>query len=361
MKKVFQDDAKQKLFEATMQSIAKDFGVHGSQVLGDNKVVKIARNSFGSYKVDELTGGGLPKGRIVEIYGPESSGKTTVALHAIAEVQKEGGLAVFIDAENALDPIYAEALGVNVHDLVVAQPDSAEECLQIAERWINSGICGIVVLDSVPAMVPKAEIKGEIGDNHVGLLARLMSQALRKIAYACNRTGTPMIFINQIREKVGVMFGNPETTPGGRALKFYSTIRLEIRPAEINKKDGEAVSRKTKVKVVKNKVAPPFKEDFVDIEFGEGISKPAEILDYGADLGILQKSGNWYSYKGEKIGNGRENAKKALKSNPDLLAELDDTIRLYMNPPEEAEVEYEPADEEKLEEILADEEDKATE
>jgi recombination protein RecA len=354
-RQVFEDKAKQKIFEATMQSIAKDFGVHGSQVLGDTKVAKIPRTSFGSYKIDELTGGGFPKGRIVEIYGPESSGKTTVALHAIAEAQKDG-LAVFIDAENALDVVYAEQLGVNVKDLVVAQPDSAEDCLQVAERWINSGICSMVVVDSVPAMVPEAEIKGEIGDNHVGLLARLMSQALRKIAYACNRTGTSIIFINQIREKVGVMFGNPETTPGGRALKFYSTIRLDVRANEIIKKDGEAVSRKTKIKVVKNKVAPPFREDFVDIEFGEGISKAGEILDYGVDLGILRKQGSWFWYGDERIGNGRPACKQALNENPALLTELDDKIRSYLNPVID-EVEYVPLEEGKLKEVFTEDDE----
>jgi recombination protein RecA len=360
MRNVFDDSGKQKIFEATMQSIAKDYGLNGSQVLGDNKVVRIPRTSFGSYKIDELTGGGLPKGRIIEIYGPESSGKTTVALHAIAEVQKAGGLAVFIDAENALDIVYAEQLGVNVQDLVVAQPDSAEECLQIAERWINSGICDIIALDSVAAMVPEAEIKGEIGDNHVGVLARLMSQALRKLAYALNKTGTSMIFINQIREKIGVMFGNPETTPGGRALKFYSTIRLDIRSSEIQKKDGLAVSRKTKIKVVKNKVAPPFREDFVDIEFGEGISKAGEILDYGPDLGILRKQGSWFWYGEERIGNGRTACKEELNANPELLKELDELIRSYLAPSEEDEVDYIAVDEEKLADLLTDD-DKAEE
>lgn len=354
MRKVFDDDKRQKVLEATLQSIAKDFGVHGSQVLGDAKPVKIPRMSFGSYKIDELTGGGNPKGRIIEIYGPESSGKTTVALHAIAEAQKEGGVSVFIDAENALDLNYAKSLGVDVQNLVLAQPDSAEECLQIAERWINSGICDIVVIDSVPAMVPKAEINGDIGDNYVGVLARLMSQALKKLAYACNRTGTSLIFINQIREKVGVMFGNPETTPGGRALKFYCTIRLEVRPSEINKTDGIATSRTTKIKVVKNKVAPPFREGTVDIEFGEGVSKAGEILDYGADLGILHKKGSWYWYGDERIGNGRPICKQVINENRELKEKLDNLIRSYLNPVIDKE-EYVPIDEDKLEEHLADE------
>jgi recombination protein RecA len=351
-RQMFQDKERQKIFEATMQSIAKDFGVHGSQVLGDNKVVKIPRTSFGSYKIDELTGGGNPKGRIVEIYGPESSGKTTIALHAVAEAQKDG-VAVFIDVENALDPSYAEALGVNMQDLVVAQPDTGEQVLQIAERWINSGICSIVVVDSVPAMVTERELKGEIGDNFVGEIARLMSGGLKKLAYACNRSGTQLIFINQIREKVGVMFGNPETTPGGRALKFYTTIRIEVRPSEINKAEGEAVSRKTKIKIVKNKVAPPFREDFVDIEFGEGISKAGEILDFGEDLGILQKKGSWYWYDDFRIGNGRSTCKQALKDNPELLKELDDKIRSYLNPVLDEEEEYVPVEDSLLEEVLA--------
>jgi recombination protein RecA len=361
MAKQLDDKQRQAIFQATMQSIAKDFGVHGSQVLGDNKVVAIPRMSFGSYKIDELVGGGNPKGRIIEMYGPESSGKTTVALHAIAEAQKEG-ICVFIDAENALDVGYAEKLGVDVANLVVGQPDSAEEILQIAERWINSGICSMVVIDSVPAMITKRELDGDIGDSFVGEIARLMSGTLKKLAYACNRSGTNLIFINQIREKVGVMFGNPETTPGGRALKFYSTIRLEIRPSEINKTDGEAVSRKTKIKVVKNKVAPPFREGFVDIEFGEGISKAGEVLDYGEDLGILHRKGSWYWYGDLRMDNGRPKAKAYLKSNPELLEELDKKIRLFLNPPElEEEVVYVPLEEEKLEEHLADETEKVEE
>jgi recombination protein RecA len=355
LRKVFSDEKRQKIFEATLQSIAKDFGVHGSQVLGDAKAVKIPRMSFGSYTIDEITGGGNPKGRIIEIYGPESSGKTTVALHAIAEAQSEGGVCVFIDAENALDINYAEALGVNIKDLIVAQPDTGEEILQIAERWINSGICDMVVVDSVPAMITKRELDGDIGDNFVGEIARLMSSSLKKLAYACNRSGTNLLFINQIREKVGIMFGNPETTPGGRALKFYSTIRLEVRPSEINKTEGVATSRKTKIKVVKNKVAPPFREAFVDIEFGEGISKAGEILDYGTELGILQKKGSWFWYKELRIGNGRANTKIELNNNPELKYELDQLIRSYLNPVIDEEVEYTPVPEEVLEEHLADE------
>jgi recombination protein RecA len=350
-KKQLTDKERQDILKATLQSIAKDFGVHGSQVLGEAKPIPIVRMSFGSYAIDDVTGGGNPKGRIIEIYGPESSGKTTVALHAIAEAQREGGVCVFIDAENALDLQYAEKLGVDVGSLILGQPDSAEECLQIAERWINSGICEMVVIDSVPAMVTRQELNGDIGDNNVAGIARLLSGSLKKLAYACNRSGTNLLFINQIREKVGVMFGNPETTPGGRALKFYSTIRLEVRPSEIQKTEGVATSRKTKIKVVKNKVAPPFRETFVDIEFGEGISKAGEILDYGVDLGILYKKGSWFWYGEERIGNGRAGAKQALNDNPELKDKLDKLIREYMNPVD-APTEYIPVEEDKLEEQL---------
>lgn len=360
LKKELTDKQRQEILKATLQSISKDFGVHGSQVLGDAKPIPIARMSFGSYAIDDVTGGGNPKGRIIEIYGPESSGKTTVALHAIAEAQKEGGVCVFIDAENALDLEYAQKLGVDVGSLILGQPDSAEECLQIAERWITSGICEMVVIDSVPAMVSRQEINGDIGDNYVGVIARLMSQSLKKLAYACNRSGTNLLFINQIREKVGVVFGNPETTPGGRALKFYATIRLEVRPSEINKTDGVATSRKTKIKVVKNKVAPPFRETFVDIEFGEGISKAGEILDYGTDLGILHKKGSWYWYGEERIGNGRPNSKKALNDNPELKNDLDRLIRSYLNPVD-VPTEYVPFEEKVLEKHLLPEDDEEQE
>jgi recombination protein RecA len=350
-KKELTPEERKKLFEATLKSIQKDFGVHGSQVLGETKLVKIPRMSFGSFAIDELVGGGNPKGRIIEIIGPESSGKTTISLHAVAEAQKEGVVA-YIDAEHALDLNYAEALGVDTSSLVLAQPDTAEQCLQIAERWINSGICSLVVVDSVASMIPKAEMEGEIGDNHVGLLARLMSQALRKIAYLCNRSGATIIFINQIREKVGVMFGNPETTPGGRALKFFSTIRLDIRPSEIIKTDGVATSRKTKIKAIKNKVGAPHRETTVDIEFGVGISKAGEILDFGEQLGILHKQGSWYWYGDLRIENGRGKCKEALNNNPELLNELDQKIRLYLSPETE---EYAPATEEELEKTFTDE------
>jgi len=347
LRKIFEDKEKQRLFEATLQSINKDFGTSGSQILGDNKVDKLPRTSSGSYKIDELVGGGYPDGRIIEIYGEPSSGKSTLSLHFVAEVQKKGKLAVYIDSENALDVNYAKALGVNVEDLVVAQPDSAEDCLQVAERWVNSGLAGCVIVDSVAALVPEAEIKGDIGDNHVGVLARLMSQALRKLAYACNKTGTTMLFVNQTREKIGVLFGNPTTTTGGKALPFYSSIRIEVRPTEITKTEGVATSRKTKIKIVKNKVAPPFREDTIDIEFGEGISKTGEILDYGTELGILQKKGSWYWYGEERIGNGRDACKKILKENDELRNELDRKIRLYLNPESE---DYIPTTKEELEE-----------
>jgi recombination protein RecA len=350
-------EERKRLFETTLKAVQKDFGVHGSQVLGDAKPVKIPRMSFGSFAIDELVGGGNPKGRIIEIYGPESSGKTTIALHAVAEAQKEG-IAVYIDAEHALDLNYAEALGVDVSSLVLAQPDTGEDCLKIAERWINSGICSIVVVDSVASMIPKAEMEGEIGDNHVGLLARLMSQGLRKIAYLCNRSGTNIIFINQIREKVGVMFGNPETTSGGRALKFYSTIRLDIRSAEIQKTEGVATSRKTKIKAVKNKVGAPHRETTVDIEFGVGISKAGEILDFGEQLGILHKQGHWYWYGDLRIDNGRSKCKEALNSNLELLNELDQKIRTYLNPESE---EYTPTTEEELEKTFTDEKEEVKE
>jgi recombination protein RecA len=345
-------EERQKLFEATLKSIQKDFGIHGSQVLGEMKLVKIPRMSFGSFAIDELVGGGNPKGRIIEVIGPESSGKTTIALHAVAEAQKEGVVA-YIDAEHALDLNYAEALGVDVSNLVLAQPDTAEQCLQIAERWINSGICSMVVIDSVASMIPKNEMEGEIGDNHVGLLARLMSQALRKIAYSCNRSGTNAIFINQIREKVGVMFGNPETTPGGRALKYYSTIRLDIRPAEIQKTEGVATSRKTKIKAIKNKVGSPHRETTVDIEFGVGISKAGEVLDFGENLGILHKQGSWYWYGEHRIGNGRSTCKEILNGDKELLNELVEKIRSYLNPEPE---EYTPTPEEQLKEVAFTEE-----
>jgi recombination protein RecA len=273
--------------------------------------------------------GGYPRGRIIEVYGPESGGKTTVALHAIAEAQRAGGQAAFIDAEHALDPVYAENLGVNIDELLLSQPDTGEQALEIAEALVRSGAIDIIVIDSVAALVPKAEIEGEMGDSHVGLQARLMSQALRKLSGAINKSKTIAIFINQIREKVGVMFGNPETTPGGRALKFYSSIRLEIRRAETLKQGNDMVGSRTKIKVVKNKVAPPFKQAEVDIMYGKGISKEGEILDIGSELDIVQKSGAWYSFNDERLGQGRENAKLFLQENEAVRNEIEKAIRSH--------------------------------
>ncbi|EDP68060.1 recombinase A, partial [Carnobacterium sp. AT7] len=282
----------------------------------------------GSLALDVALGvGGFPRGRIIEVYGPESSGKTTVALHAVAEVQKQGGIAAFIDAENALDPKYAAALGVDIDELLLSQPDTGEQGLEIADALVSSGAVDIVVIDSVAALVPRAEIEGEMGDSHVGLQARLMSQALRKLSGSINKTKTIALFINQIREKVGVMFGNPEITPGGRALKFYATIRLEVRRAEQIKQGTEIMGNRTKIKVVKNKVAPPFRIAEVDIMYGEGISQVGELVDMGSDKDIIDKSGAWYSYNGERIGQGRENVKKFFKENPELRAEVEKKVR----------------------------------
>lgn len=320
-------DRKQAL-DMALKQIEKQFGKGSIMKLGEQAEQKIATVSSGSVALDVALGvGGYPRGRIVEIYGPESSGKTTVSLHAIAEAQRAGGQAAFIDAEHALDPIYAKQLGVNVDELLLSQPDTGEQALEIAEALVRSGAVDILVIDSVAALVPKAEIEGEMGDAHVGLQARLMSQALRKLSGAINKSKTIAIFINQIREKVGIMFGNPETTPGGRALKFYSSVRLEVRRAETLKIGNEMVGNRTKVKVVKNKVAPPFKQAEVDIMYGEGISREGEILDIGADLDIVVKSGAWYSYEGEKLGQGRENAKLFLRENPEIANEIYQKIR----------------------------------
>lgn len=296
--------------------------------LGEKTDTKISTSPSGSLALDAALGiGGYPRGRVIEIYGPESSGKTTVALHAIAEVQANGGQAAFIDAEHALDPVYAQKLGVNIDELLLSQPDTGEQALEIAEALVRSGAIDIIVVDSVAALVPKAEIEGEMGDAHVGLQARLMSQALRKLSGAINKSKTIAIFINQIREKVGVMFGNPETTPGGRALKFYSSVRLEVRRAETLKQGNDMVGNKTRIKVVKNKVAPPFRTAEVDIMYGEGISQEGEIIDMGSDLDIVDKSGSWYSYNGERLGQGRENAKMFLKENPSIRLEIKQKIR----------------------------------
>ncbi|QHS22317.1 recombinase RecA [Virgibacillus sp. MSP4-1] len=318
--------------DMALKQIEKQFGKGSIMKLGEQEGQKVSTVSSGSITLDVALGvGGYPRGRVVEIYGPESSGKTTVALHAIAEAQRNGGQAAFIDAEHALDPVYARKLGVNIEELLLSQPDTGEQALEIAEALVRSGAIDMIVVDSVAALVPKAEIEGEMGDSHVGLQARLMSQALRKLSGAINKSKTTAIFINQIREKVGVMFGNPETTPGGRALKFYSSVRLEVRRAETLKQGNEMVGNKTKIKVVKNKVAPPFRTAEVDIMYGEGISKEGEILDIGADLDIIQKSGAWYSYNNEKMGQGRENAKKFLSENEDIAEEVKSAIRKHHN------------------------------
>ncbi len=315
-----------------LADIEKQFGKGSIMRLGDNEKREIDVIPSGSIALDVALGiGGYPKGRIIEIYGPESSGKTTFALHAIAEAQKLGGKVAFIDAENSLDPQYAERLGVNINDLLLSQPDNGEQALEIAEALVRSGAISVIVIDSVAALVPQAEIEGEMGDSHVGLQARLMSQALRKLAGIINKTGTVAIFINQLREKVGVMFGNPEVTPGGRALKFYSSIRLDIRRSEQIKMGTDIIGNKTNIKVVKNKMAPPFKTCSVDIMYGTGISMEGELIDLGVEANILEKSGAWYSYNGEKIGQGKENVKEYLKANPKIRDEILHKVRQYYN------------------------------
>ncbi|MFJ8529599.1 recombinase RecA [Bacillus sp. NPDC094106] len=319
---------RQAALDMALKQIEKQFGKGSIMKLGEQAEHRISTVPSGSLALDVALGvGGYPRGRVIEIYGPESSGKTTVSLHAIAEVQRQGGQAAFIDAEHAMDPVYAQKLGVNIDELLLSQPDTGEQGLEIAEALVRSGAIDIIVIDSVAALVPKAEIEGEMGDSHVGLQARLMSQALRKLSGAINKSKTIAIFINQIREKVGVMFGNPETTPGGRALKFYSTVRLEVRRAEQLKQGNDIVGNKTKIKVVKNKVAPPFRVAEVDIMYGEGISREGEILDMASELDIVQKSGAWYSYNEERLGQGRENAKQFLKENPDVRDEIAFFIR----------------------------------
>ena len=319
-----------KTLDQVLQDIEKQFGKGSVMKLGDNEKMEIDVIPSGSISLDLALGiGGYPKGRIIEIYGPESSGKTTFALHAIAEAQKLGGRVAFIDAENSLDPQYAKKLGVNIDELLLSQPDNGEQALEICEALVRSGAISVIVIDSVAALVPQAEIEGEMGDSHVGLQARLMSQALRKLSGTINKTKTTAIFINQLREKVGVMFGNPETTPGGRALKFYSTIRLDIRRGEQIKMGENIIGNKTNIKVVKNKVAPPFKSACVDIMYGKGISKSGELLDIGSNIGVIDKSGAWYAYNGEKIGQGKENAKIFLESNPDIMEEVEHKIRIH--------------------------------
>ncbi len=320
--------AREKSLEIAIKNIEKEYGKGSIMVLGDVERMDIETISTGSISLDAALGiGGYPKGRIIEIYGPESSGKTTVALHAIAEAQKAGGYAAFIDAEHALDAVYAKNLGVDIDNLILSQPDTGEQALEIAEALIRSGAIDIVVIDSVAALVPEAEIRGEMGDSHVGLQARLMSQAMRKLSGALSKSKTIAIFINQIREKVGVMFGNPETTPGGRALKFYSSVRLEIRRGQQLKQGTDIVGSEAKIKVVKNKVAAPFKTCVVDIVFGKGISKAGEIVDLGTEKEIIQKSGSWYAYNNNKIGQGRENVKDYLLANPELMEEINKLIR----------------------------------
>lgn len=321
-------DERKAALDAALKKIEKNFGKGSIMRMGDDTDTEISTVSSGSLALDRALGvGGYPKGRIVEIYGPESSGKTTVALHAVAEVQKRGGTAAYIDAENALDPQYASALGVNIDDLLLSQPDTGEEGLSIADALISSGAVDIVVIDSVAALVPRVEIEGEMGDAHVGLQARLMSQALRKLSGMINKTKTIAIFINQIREKVGVMFGNPETTTGGRALKFYSTIRLEVRRAEQIKKGKDIIGNRVRIKVVKNKVAPPFKVAEVDIMYGEGISKTGELLDMAVEKDIIHKSGSWFSYGDQRIGQGRENVKNYLAEHKDFMQEVTKKVR----------------------------------
>ena len=318
--------------DMALRQIEKQFGKGSIMKLGESTHMQVEIVPSGSIALDIALGtGGFPRGRIIEIYGPESSGKTTVALHAIAEVQKAGGQAAFIDAEHALDPQYASNLGVNIDELLLSQPDTGEQGLEIAEALVRSGAVDIVVIDSVAALVPKAEIEGDMGDSHVGLQARLMSQALRKLSGAISKSKTIAIFINQLREKVGVMFGNPETTPGGRALKFYSTVRLDVRRIESIKMGNDVVGNRTRIKVVKNKVAPPFKQAEVDIMYGEGISKEGSLIDIGAEHGIVDKSGAWYSYSGERLGQGRENAKQFLKENPVIAQTIEQKIREASN------------------------------
>ena len=323
---------KEKALELALSQIEKQFGKGAVMKLGEFKTTDVEAISTGALSLDVALGiGGIPRGRIIEIYGPESSGKTTLALHMIAECQKTGGEAAFIDAEHALDPVYAKHLGVDIDNLIVSQPDTGEQALEISEALIRSSAIDLVVVDSVAALVPKAEIDGEMGDTHVGLQARLMSQALRKLAGVLNRSNASLVFINQLREKVGVMFGSPETTPGGRALKFYASVRLDIRKIEAIKQDSEIIGNKVRVKVVKNKVAPPFRETEFDIIYGKGISKSGNILDLAVNLDIVEKAGAWFSYNGERIGQGRENAKKYIENNPELMQELDQKVRKNFN------------------------------
>ncbi|MBY1697813.1 recombinase RecA, partial [Clostridioides difficile] len=329
---------KLKALNEALGKIEKDFGKGSVMKLGEATSMSIDVISTGAIGLDIAIGiGGLPRGRIVEVYGPESSGKTTVALSCVASAQKDGGIAAFIDAEHALDPVYAKALGVDVDNLIISQPDTGEQALEIAEALIRSGAIDIIVIDSVAALVPKAEIDGDMGDSHVGLQARLMSQALRKLTGSIKKSNCVAIFINQLREKVGIMFGNPETTTGGRALKFYSSVRLDVRKIDTIKQGDKVIGSRTRVKVVKNKVAPPFKQAEFDIMYGEGISKIGDLLDIAADVDIVKKSGSWYSYNDTKLGQGRENVKKFLEDNLDLTTEIDEKVRAFYNLNEEHE------------------------
>ena len=323
------NDEKQKALDAALSQIEKQFGKGSVMKLGDSgNNMNVETIPTGSLSLDIALGlGGIPKGRVIEVYGPESGGKTTVALHMVAEVQKRGGVAGFIDAEHALDPVYASKIGVDIDNLYISQPDNGEQALEITETLVRSGAVDIIIVDSVAALVPKAEIDGDMGDSHVGLQARLMSQALRKLTACISKTNCTVIFINQLREKVGVMFGNPETTTGGRALKFYSSVRMDVRRIETLKQAGEMIGNRTRIKVVKNKIAPPFKEAEFDIMFGEGISREGDVLDLAANLGIINKSGAWYAYNGEKIGQGRENAKQYLRDHPDVMADAESRVR----------------------------------
>lgn len=342
-----QNPEKMKALEAALGQIEKQFGKGSVMKLGDVTAMEIEAIPTGALSLDIALGiGGIPRGRIVEVYGPESSGKTTLALHMIAEAQKMGGEAAFIDAEHALDPVYAKHLGVDIDNLIVSQPDTGEQALEITEALVRSGAIDVVVVDSVAALVPKAEIDGDMGDSHIGLQARLMSQALRKLAGVINKSKCVVIFINQLREKVGVMFGNPETTAGGRALKYYASVRLDIRKIENIKQDGEVIGNRARVKVVKNKVAPPFREAEFDIVYGKGISKEGNILDIAVNLDIIEKSGSWFSYNGERIGQGRENVKKYLLDNPEVMDEVEKKIRDNFNEAFEKSLGDEEADEE---------------
>ena len=348
---------KRKALEVAMSQIEKQFGKGSVMKLGEYKAMEVEAIPTGALSLDIALGiGGVPRGRIIEVFGPESSGKTTLALHIIAEAQKTGGEAAFIDAEHALDPVYAKKLGVDIDNLIVSQPDTGEQALEITEALVRSGALDVIVVDSVAALVPKAEIDGEMGDSHMGLQARLMSQALRKLAGAINKSKTVLIFINQLREKIGVMFGNPETTTGGRALKFYASVRMDIRKTEMLKQDGQVIGNRVRVKVIKNKVAPPFREAEFDVMYGKGISKVGNILDMAVNLDIVEKSGAWFSYNGQRISQGRENAKRYLEEHPDVMDEIEKKVRdnfakafeqsLGEELPADSEEETEPLDEE---------------